>query len=795
MMRPFVGVRPLYLSIRQMVRLTALDEETSGGPQLFRWDVRAKLLLYSLIIILPIVIFASNVVQQKFAAMKAQLARDEQSRAERLGLQVSLSLRSTEAVLRMLAATPTVQRQTGEMSSLLGNSVALNPSLEAIVAVDRDGTPLAATITPETMLRGPDFEAFLRQVLTTGKQDVAGPVYSGPARRPQIVVAVPVRQSDGKIAGALYALVPIARLVEDAQARGDDRDRVLAIINQQQQPVLYLDRGDWVERDTSGLEPLRVALQGGEFSGEYYDPYYGKTWIGGAAPVPEFGWAVLSSQPAIVIYPAGMLESFKEFLVLLLVIALVITLSNVLARIAVRPLRRLTRAAHLIARGDLDQRVDLLTGDELEELASSFNAMSASLATSFARLKMANAIAQKISSDLDVNSVLQEIAAGAAQLLGAPSGAIVVWDEAAQAHRPLAVFNLPPELVGADLPPNGLLASLARQSGQTVLLDQEGARRQADAGLGVYDFKAALSVPLLAEKGAIGALMVLATMSGREFHDSDVELLSSFANHAAIAITNARLHSDNAQRLKELNAAKAELTRNAAELRRLLVQTIHAQEDERARIAIELHDGVTPLVVGGLYEVQAARQVVRNNPEALNGKFELVQQLLDQAIKEMRRVMLDLRPVDLEHGGLVVALQRHIASFQTSTHLPCTFEVIGLPGALRPDVEAAAFRIVQEALHNIRKHAAASSVRVTLTFSPRSLNVVVADNGKGFDLRRASRRLSGHLGLVGMRERALSVGGMLTVRTKPGAGTTILLKLPVERSVARADAPRFQVVR
>jgi signal transduction histidine kinase len=148
----------------------------------------------------------------------------------------------------------------------------------------------------------------------------------------------------------------------------------------------------------------------------------------------------------------------------------------------------------------------------------------------------------------------------------------------------------------------------------------------------------------------------------------------------------------------------------------------------------------------------------------------------------MRRVMLALRPVELQQGELVGALRAYVNNFQFMARLGCTFEVAGRPRRLPPEVEAAVYRIMQEALYNIRQHASAARVDVLLSFSRHSFGLLVRDDGRGFDVRRAARAGGEHLGLVGMKERANGVGGTLRVHSKIGNGTSVIFRLQ-DRSV------------
>jgi PAS domain S-box-containing protein len=223
-----------------------------------------------------------------------------------------------------------------------------------------------------------------------------------------------------------------------------------------------------------------------------------------------------------------------------------------------------------------------------------------------------------------------------------------------------------------------------------------------------------------------------------------------------------------------------ELAHKARQLQHLLTETINVQEEERARIAREMHDGVTQLLIGALYETQAARELLRGTSHPALVKLERAQDLLNQVEGETRRVISDLHPPILDAIGLEPALKRHIASFQETFGLSCALHVIGLPFRLPGATELAVYRIVQEALHNVETHAHAQSASVTLNFQTDLLRVVIEDDGQGFNPREVMNEPGDHFGLPSMFERAQSIGARLQVNSRPSRGTRIILTVPSE---------------
>jgi signal transduction histidine kinase len=231
--------------------------------------------------------------------------------------------------------------------------------------------------------------------------------------------------------------------------------------------------------------------------------------------------------------------------------------------------------------------------------------------------------------------------------------------------------------------------------------------------------------------------------------------------------------------ISDLTQAKQEIARQSEQLQQLLVRTNAVQEDERRRIAFDIHDGVIQLVIAAGYELQAAgRHVGNGHVEEARRKLDRARQLMDQTVVEMRRIVFDLHPTSLDSRGLVPALEKYAASWQESTGISCTFSSQGDIVELASETKVGVYRIVQEGLTNIRKHASATAVTIATIFTPGSLRLTIEDNGSGFSLDDA-KAASGHLGLMSMSERSRNLGGQLDIQSQPGQGTRLILDVPV----------------
>jgi signal transduction histidine kinase len=329
------------------------------------------------------------------------------------------------------------------------------------------------------------------------------------------------------------------------------------------------------------------------------------------------------------------------------------------------------------------------------------------------------------------------------------------------------------------------------QEKRVLTFCQKGRRPPfADGFRAIEEVNWCLVVPLLRGDEVIG-LLALEQLDHCYDESEEPQIAMAFANHAVVAIENAYLYAQikalNAelearveQRTRELNRARQALARQAEQLRHLLNRTIRIQEEERDRIAQDIHDGVSQLIMGALYETQAAKVCLGERPEEAYEKLQKAQAILKQVKEEMRRIIYDLHPVVLSTLGLVPALQAYVDEFHAHTGVRCEFTTSGVTRRLAPERERAVYRIVQEALHNVARHAGAEQARITLAFTPETLCLTIEDNGQGFDHHSMQNAPLGQvgLGLVSMQERVQSVGGTLQIRSFPGRGTRLIVRVP-----------------
>jgi signal transduction histidine kinase len=202
------------------------------------------------------------------------------------------------------------------------------------------------------------------------------------------------------------------------------------------------------------------------------------------------------------------------------------------------------------------------------------------------------------------------------------------------------------------------------------------------------------------------------------------------------------------------------------------------QEEERRRLARELHDDTIQSLIALNQRGQLAQMALDGHP-ALEQLTEM-QGMVAQMIDDLRRLTRDLRPIYLEDLGLVPALDMLARDTSTILKIPVNFQIPGSERRLQPEVELALYRIAQEALSNVVRHAHASHAKVHLEFTEQVITLTITDDGCGFEVPESPAEMApvGHFGLLGMQERAVLVGARLTIGSAPGQGTHVDVILP-----------------
>jgi signal transduction histidine kinase len=271
---------------------------------------------------------------------------------------------------------------------------------------------------------------------------------------------------------------------------------------------------------------------------------------------------------------------------------------------------------------------------------------------------------------------------------------------------------------------------------------------------------------MISRNKLIGVLEVMHSTPGCYFVELDQQLLITFANQAAIAIENARLYES---------------------LKRERDHLVAVEDEIHKRLARDLHDGPTQLLASIVMSLNFAKELLKRAPEHVAEELEQSAIVAERALKQLRTLLFDLRPVILETHGLVSALEMYAERLQETEQLNLILTTKGEFERLSSRAEVAIFAVIQEAVNNAKKYARAS--RIELVLEPNhdmdNLTVSIKDDGEGFDVQamKATYAERGSLGMINMQERAEAINGALKIRSEVGTGTKIVLSLPLSENL------------
>lgn len=209
----------------------------------------------------------------------------------------------------------------------------------------------------------------------------------------------------------------------------------------------------------------------------------------------------------------------------------------------------------------------------------------------------------------------------------------------------------------------------------------------------------------------------------------------------------------------------------------LAIKIIEAQEEERKRVAREIHDGPAQSMANLVFRVELTQQLIDKDVEEARDELESLKEIVRGSVKDVRKIIYDLRPMSLDDLGLVPTLKRYIDRFEEETDIIVDLNIIGNQRRLPPSHEITIFRLIQEALNNIHKHAEATQSTIRFEFTTKHVNLLIVDNGKGFNQDEVDQD---KFGLINMRERCELIGGKINIQSQENKGTRIHIKIPLD---------------
>jgi signal transduction histidine kinase len=375
-------------------------------------------------------------------------------------------------------------------------------------------------------------------------------------------------------------------------------------------------------------------------------------------------------------------------------------------------------------------------------------------------------VAKQLNSRLELKDVLDTVCRIANQVLKASASVIFLYDQKSEKFRDMA-RKFEDDIPVAQRSPiklsfshSALESYLPEDNSAFIISDLESRKEIPFRNiLRLLRIGHLAVAPLVQNNDVVGAL-ICGSVGRQGFSKDDIELLNGLAEHVMIAVSNTRLF---------------EQVRLGRERQRVLSKSVvDIQEAERRRIARELHDHLGQSLTGIQFMLESVKNLV---DDAQKSKISEVQNSVTEIIGQVREMSLNLRPSMLDDLGLIPTLKWHLDRYTSQTGIVVNFNSPKFPERFPPEIETTAYRIIQEALTNVARHAKATEVFVGLAVVDNALWIEVLDKGKGFDTSTVLNRPTS--GLSGMSERADLAGGYLTINSYINQGTQVVAALPL----------------
>ncbi|MGD0355290.1 MAG: histidine kinase [Dehalococcoidia bacterium] len=465
-----------------------------------------------------------------------------------------------------------------------------------------------------------------------------------------------------------------------------------------------------------------------------------------------------------------------ELIFIAVIVAMVVVVSGIsflLSETITRPVMALTKGSENIGKGELNFTLNVNTGDEMQVLAEQFNAMGSALQESYSnleqkviertekerqraeQLRTINEVSRKISSIVNLDELLAYVGNLLRQtfhfynvnifLFEPNSGKLMLKTLHFSGQKSVIPVGVP-----LEMDEQGIIGKAAR-SGDYVLISDMEAEPEHKKTEHTSETKSELAVPVKMGERVLGVLDIeSAEVNG--FDEADVFTAQTLADQLAVAIENARLYQETRQM---------------------------AVTEERNRMAREIHDTLAQGFTGIILQLEATEQALGDTNDEVQRHLNQARSLARKSLAEARRSVWNLSPQALEQLRLDEAIKQEVDRFRLENGIDANFTLFGERLDLPPDMGVALFRICQESLANIAKHAQASQVGVLLSFNDSTVDLSITDNGKGFDPSANKKPGKSGYGLISMRERALGQKGKFEVQSEKGEGTTVRVSIPL----------------
>jgi signal transduction histidine kinase len=369
-------------------------------------------------------------------------------------------------------------------------------------------------------------------------------------------------------------------------------------------------------------------------------------------------------------------------------------------------------------------------------------------------------VVDEITSELELDRVLPKVIAIAERLAGADSGLIALWDEERNVVTFPYLHNLPRRLAHVTVPKEVGLSAEVMLSGEPIVIDDYPSYYRAIPEFVQAGVKSIVGVPIVNRDRIFGTMCVMTEQRQKSFSERDVAILAGIGRQAGIAVENSYLYEN---------------------LRYYARRIMQAQENERKRIARELHDDTIQSLIALSRRLEALATGEEQLPNGASLRIRELWQQTGEMVRRVREFSQNLRPSVLDDLGLLPTLEELTSDLERQAGLQTEFHASGERRRLSSEVELTIFRIAQESLSNVRRHAHATKVTTTVELTDTAVRLRIQDDGIGFKPPKLTDDLRAEdgLGLIGMHERARLLGGSLQIESEPGKGTTVIAEVPI----------------
>ncbi len=730
-----------------------------------RSSLQAKIIIWSFVPALLILLIVALAMFFAYQRVTQTLALERDRELTRLAAgQLSVQLTPYIQDLDTLARLSAINRGDGaaQADALRNARNRLVVFDGGVVILDSRGRVSAAE--PERAdIVGADWSnrEYFREIVAYPAPVFSNILADGPDGADVIALAVPVIGDEGELRGVLLGMFKLGPTAVSALYGSIVKLQVADVRNAYvvdgKGRVIYDGDFNRISQDASAEPAVQEVLAGRSDAIATRAPD-GTSMVAGFSPVPGTPWGLVTREDPGAL--AGAFREFGQFLILLLVLGVLIPAAVVTASVRriIRPINDLITASQEVARGNFSQTIEADTGDEIEEMARQFNFMAAQLQGTYSQMERqvversqalaaVNSVAEVVNRSVDLQEVLDDAIGHVLQVMRFDAGGVYLLDDAGETLHLVAHHGID-EVWEARIQTVKVgegFSGRAVAEGRPLVLDEVPPAMLLERfDTTELDFRTAASFPLASSGEKLGALFV-ANRASRPLSPQDIELLTAICLQVGVAIENTRL----AARQKEAAAV-----------------------EERQRLARELHDAVTQTLFSASLIAEVLPRIWERNPEEARRRLEELRQLARGALAEMRTLLMELRPTALLEAPLGDLLRQLSEASAGRMCAPIHLTLDGAACDPPVDVKVALYRIVQEALNNVAKHAAASQVWLSLHCTPERVILSVRDDGAGFEPGQATPN---NLGLRIMRERSQAIGATLTIDSEPGEGAEVIV--------------------